>query len=436
MHSKNLDVLDFITTLNKIDEYKIIHLSSGNLNQSYRLEDIWLKKNFEFTQILFFIFISIFPIDLFIVFIRVSLRKFFSNTIDIKNFSLLKFSIGERKSKNFDSYLGYISSSDLIIRFIPGFKFKIKDDFFIESFINIKSLFFIPIIFPVRIFIFIKYFKKIKIFKKNKIVFLNLLIRSLNSPSFFNFVINNQIIKTILLHKNKQVLFPMEGRNWEKNISTYAKYSIGVMHTTLTPRHLWLSHPLYKLHELPSEIIVPGKIYKNMINKLYPIKIHISDIFRYQYLEFKKYNNNKLNVLFSLNSNFKELKIIIDRLLKLNFLDSVSFYFRPNPNASNYSQISSFIKKNGFQISYDLKPDICFYRSSAMAINYINCNIPSVYLKLDEFYSHNIFNLTSTKLIKEAYLSDLSESLILGLIKEFSLVKKIKYTNMLNNYIS
>lgn len=196
------------------------------------------------------------------------------------------------------------------------------------------------------------------------------------------------------------VLFPMEGRNWEKNITRFANCqgirSTGYLHCALTPRHFSLLDSRFLcIDERPHRIVAPSEMAYGLLKRSYG-EITYRGYFLRGSNDHTPTTSLEKCLLFSLIGDIHESEIIIRHVASLCGNIEFPIVIRLNPNTSSYKHLSKLVLSHGLSL-YDpkcpMEPFISFSRSSSVIVEYLRQNVKSVYLALDEPVSNNIFEL-------------------------------------------
>ena len=400
------------------DTKRAFNFTSGHLG-ALPLTDINIRQFFECKrlpssfciELLYFIMATLFPLKWCSILMRAFLRSHQPITKPSKS-PLLVVSLGESNYHN-DAYFGPLlksigSNNFHYLKIIGGLKTNSGVSPFIEAGLNpcelIPMMIFAPFL---RIALFVYTFRSLKFLssKSDKNLFALLSLREINSGAPLNQAL---IVKAVLRYAKKYrietLLYPLEGRNWEKilahEIRLLNKKSIGYLHCAPTPRHLsLLNNQFMTSYERPDIIIAPGQIPYNLLSKIYPnITVRKGYFLRGQ--EVKKSESmlsNSKYLLFALTGNIDESKIIIEYLAEFSRCSPMPIMIRLNQNNSSFEYLASITRQYGLEVQNkdDASPPfICFYRSSSVALDYFRSNIPIVYIAVQEILSSNIFELT------------------------------------------
>jgi hypothetical protein len=374
---------------------------------------LFLKKNFFWKGIIFYlveflkyIIYFIVPLKNILLLLRTFLRWFCSPKFESTN-SLCILSLGKQSAKD-DAYfspllINFKKKFDFI-KIVGGREFFSRNQFsYIESglkFFSLIILIFSIIFLPLTAFIYsLSSSRKIKSIH-HRLLYIYLCLREINTGTLTNNLIIIKSIKYALNNfKDKKIIFPMEGRNWEKSLVNYTNQltgkSIGYIHCALTPHHLSLiGKGFYLNKEIPTLIITPSSMSSILINKSFKGKNIRQGYFLRSEFEspFPKKASNFL--LFGLTGSIKDSKEIMSYISRSKYKEDIKI--RLNRNTSSYSILEKYaqalnlkiLKKNSNEI-----PKVCFFRSSSLALEYLRLNVTPVYLDLNQIVSSNIFDL-------------------------------------------
>ena len=413
MNSTNF--VDFFKDISNRDKKRMFNFTSGHLGNlsnpiffNIIIKDIsFLNYLYLLFKILFLLSLSIIPIKNLAFFLRASLRRILNKKLYLhKKFAVI--SVGGDNAKN-DPYLSKIlvslNSKFDYFKIVGGNRLKNSGYFFFEqTFGLIDCLKSFVYIFLVQ---FLTYFSLLNcIFSKksSKYKFLYLLssLDEMISGALYNNYLLNIFGKKISSYNTyKKLIFPMEGRNWEKKlVSHFDKSStkiIGYVHCAITPRHLSLTNKnFYSETEVPSIVITPSKMSYCLISKVFKSAKVIHGSFIREGRSFGNLLFDKNYIVFALTSSIKESKTIINSIIssKLHFKFRVEI--RINPNTNSYGPIKKLIKSNNLNLYSGLmtsKPIVCLFRSSSTAIEYLRLGVNPMYISLNSGFSNNIFDL-------------------------------------------
>ena len=385
------------------DKIILTTIVNANFLQSFK-SSLFLAK-----ELAKFIFLTLLPIKNLALILRTVLRRICSNK-HYSIHSMTVISLGNQSSAK-DPYFGVLLNNlekefDYL-KIVGGFNFQSKDYMYIESALGCLDLLKLTGSVAVLPIVTLRYLinKSWQLRGFNNLVtFITLGLKEINVGVFCN---NKIIVKSIDAwlknNETKKILYPMEGRNWEKNIVEIMNdrkiYSIGYIHCALTPRHLSLTQTgFYKPQEVPSVVVAPGEMIAQLMHKIFPNTIVRKGYFlrgsKDDASNLKKINPNTLQ--FALTGNIAESTKIIDCLAISGIQKNYQIIIRLNPNTLTYGHLAKYVKKLGLKLysaDDEFLPSICFFRSSSVALDYLKLNVMPVYLNLDEIVSNNVFDL-------------------------------------------
>ncbi len=203
------------------------------------------------------------------------------------------------------------------------------------------------------------------------------------------------------MRQGRTLLYPLEGRNWEKGVAASAHRagarSIGYLHCALTPRHLSLLNPGFlEKHEWPNTLITPGEMATQRLAKTH----RGLNVRQGYFLRGGKPPSDDPQrgpyLLFALTGNIRESEEILRNIAVFAKSSRQSIVIRLNPNTSTFPYLRQFTLELGLSL-YEPKevalPQLCFFRSSSVAIDYLRNDVVPIYLDTSEFISTNIFEL-------------------------------------------
>ena len=360
-----------------------------------------------FTRILLLLILSIIPLKNLAIFIRALLRKILNRKLKLSN-DLIVLSIGQEKLEN-DPYLSKIlvllESQFDYLKVVGGKKVKGLGFNFFEQAFNFFDF--------AKSFIFIFYSQYLAIlylliflFSKknlgNKVFFINYCLEEIISGALYNNYLLDIFGKRMSnCGRYKKIIFPMEGRNWEKKIVSNLNKSnckiVGFIHCALTPRHLSLTSKMfYSLNEIPSIVITPSSMAYNIISKTFTSTKIVRGSFIRSFYTPDNFLVKKNTILFALTSNILESEMIVKAILKSNLQNRYKIEIRLNPNTDTFKKIKNIIESNNLRLfskSSKSLPLVCLFRSSSAAIEYLRLGVNPIYINLKSGFSNNIFDL-------------------------------------------
>jgi len=359
------------------------------------------------TKLIFLLTLSIIPFKNVIFFIRGLLRKVINKNINLsKEFAVISVGYGNSAS---DPYLSKIllmlNSKFDYFKIVGGKKIKTKEFIFFEQALGIFD--FLKCFISIFLVQYLAIFSLISfLFSKNrmgtKFFFLNYCLEEITSGALYNNYLLDIFGKKINKYGSyKKVIFPMEGRNWEKKIvSNLNKFNckvIGYIHCAITPFHLSLtSKNFYDLHETPSIIITPSSMAFNLVSKIFINSKTIDGSF----IRDNHVPNNlpvdKKYIIFVLTSYIPECEIIINSIVSSGLHNHYKVEIKLHPDSSTHNKVKKMIIDNNLSLFTGFSntiPLACLFRSSSTAIEYLRVGINPVYINLKSCFSNNIFDL-------------------------------------------
>ena len=407
---------------------------SGNVNKKL----IIITKEF----LLFLIFLLL-PIKIILIFFRTLIRA--SNKLklshDLTNYFV---SIGNTSPEN-DAYFSEFINKKNIYNFIyiaSGFNCFTKDFNYIESFLDFKSIFYLfLILFFYLIFTIFFLFRYIFFIIKSDLstfFFINI-SKELRSGELFKNIILKFSFDNMCIREKisiKKIIFPMEGRNWEKNLvesSNLRKIqSVGYVHCALTDRHQSLHNPeFYNRYNIPTRIVANSIFsFRSLKNNFIESEVIKGFFTRSKYKYTANISDEKI-ITVALNSNLYESKIILDRLSQIKLPKKWFFCIRLNPNTKTFY----LLKKKCTQLNFKLfdpnkpfLPNICLYRSSSVALDYLSHNVPVYYLNICDIFENNFVKIYKFKSYNSIPINDIFDKNILRLINNKKhIIRSSKY---------
>jgi len=410
--------IEFFKDLSNQDKKRMLNFTSGHLGNFSNPtffglinKNITILNYFYLLFIFFFLlFISIIPIKNVAFFLRASLRSILNKKIHLhKNYAVI--SIGEDKPEN-DPYLSKILTS-LDTKFdyfkiVGGSKIKNDGFIFFEQTFGfsdwLKSFIFIFSINFLSYFTIFSYLFNKKSIKYKFLYLSNYLDEMISGALYNNYLLNIFGKKISAINTYDKLIFPMEGRNWEKKIVSYFNKStikiIGYVHCAITPRHLSLTNKnFYSPSEVPSIIITPSRMSYSLISKAFTSTKVVNGSFIRESRSFGNLLIDKKYIVIALTSSIKESKTIINSIISSNLHKKFKVEIRLNSNTNTYSSIKMLIRNNNLRLYSEpikLRPIICLFRSSSTAIEYLRMGVNPIYITLNSGFSNNIFDLDNT----------------------------------------
>ncbi len=418
--NRSQEIIRWMSIFSQSDNKRKFAFTSGNLGAlplpveffynfiSYKkFWFFWKNIIYLVYELLKFIVLSLIPLKNILLILRTFLRVFCNaKFIPLNSFCVI--SLGNQSLNNdayFSRWLANRKDQFEYIKIVGGLGFRSTNQFFyVESalgFFNLISVVSTIIFLPfTNMWYLLWSCRKIKSIRL-RLLYIYLCLKEINSGTFANNLIIVRSIKIALTNSTiKKIIFPMEGRNWEKLIVSYEDKkhvkTIGYIHCALTPFHFSLIHNgYYKSTEIPSVIITPSKMSTILLNKSFKGKDVRQGYFirgsNRTVLSCKKASNK---LLFVLTGNVSESKLIMSYISKSGVSKNIKI--RLNPNSSSYSTLKNYA--HALHLNLQSKddnelPKVCFFRSSSVALDYLRLNVTPVYLNLHQIVSKNIFEL-------------------------------------------
>lgn len=284
---------------------------------------------------------------------------------------------------------------------------------------------------------------------KLRVVYLILGLRDINRGVVVQNKLIHKSIQSLLSCREynfEKVIYPMEGRNWEKNIvktlNTTSLTSIGYVHCILTPRHLSLLEVgFYREREFPSVILTPSEMTFNLIKKSFKdVMVKRGFFLRGSGAKL----NNKMTIsqskiLFALTSDRNQSRKIIEHISNSKLLKKYDVIVRPNKNSSTYQALYAYAKSLGLNLYSDLSPSlmapaICFFRSSSVALDYLKNGSAPVYLRFNDEVSNNVFELDDRIKCQEVTVGKNFEFEIGVILSRKNFVEQFTGGEVISNY--
>ncbi|WP_146097368.1 hypothetical protein [Rhodoferax sp. TS-BS-61-7] len=339
---------------------------------------------------------------------RITLRKFRACFDEEPSHDLSVVSIGANLP-NKDAYLGKlleeIRAPFNYITMAAGSTTHSPENILIESLLPARTIAFLWLSLPLRapwlLFQLLCCTRKLKNIHE-KIVFICFGSMEITAGR----VLGQQIAVAAISHhlnqgKTRTLLFPMEARNWEKCIVAAAKsaqvHTIGYVHCALTPRHFGLRDNCFLSEiETPDRIIAPSEMAYNIIRTQYGDRTAKGYFLRGLNSPPRLTSSKKNYLLFALIGDMSESEKIIEAVASLRNLLKQHLVIRINPNTASFPHLKSSVTFHGLSLYDPIAmglPEVCFFRSSSVAIEYLRQNVKPVYLAIDEPISNNVFEL-------------------------------------------
>lgn len=231
--------------------------------------------------------------------------------------------------------------------------------------------------------------------------------------------------------KTRALLFPMEGRNWEKCIVKSAKSasirSSGYLHCALTPRHLaLLDNGFISPAERPNRMIAPSQMAYGLLSKAYGDIVCKGYFLRNLRTKKEGGNEPRISLLFALIGDVNESELIIRQVASFKNILQQELVIRLNPNTASFPYLEQLTRSLGLSL-YTAQapklPQICFFRSSSVAIEYLKQDVRSIYIALDEPISNNIFELDNKFGVESVHFDDVFVDNVFKLLSKPSTIQ-------------
>lgn len=451
--SDELKIKDLIHSFSDVDIKNHFSFTSGHLgalpvNDDVLVEIAVYKRLFKslkyitlfFKELIKLFILFILPVKNMAIVFRTVLRCF-CNPKPMVSHSLTVVSLGNQSSGK-DAYFGplltQLDNKFDYLKIVGGYGFRNKNYFYLESALSFFDLvkFSIYILFSPLLSLGYLLSKVVKLDRLDcKEVFFLLGLKEINSGVITqNNLIATSINAWLKNSKTNKILYPMEGRSWEKSIvkciNERSVQSVGYIHCMLTPRHLSLvMHGFYSPKEIPSIIVAPSQMIARLVRVTFPNAIVRKGYFLRGNKKESLSKKSADALLFALTGNVEESKRIMDCIAKSDIQKSHLVVIRLNPNTSSYLHLKSYaetLELDLYSADQQFSPSVCFFRSSSVALDYLKLNITPVYLTLNEVISGNVFDL-----------DDKLESMTLNVSSSFkvnldSILSKIKLSPQLD----
>jgi hypothetical protein len=415
-----------------ISDKKLVSLAQSD--DLYQMVDAGMLLVSELVK---FIIFTIFPIRNIALIIRTLLRRLYCKKIKSAQ-TMSVISLGNHSYEK-DPYFGVLLSNldekFNYLKIVGGFNFKSENYEFIESNLSYSNLLKLAMSFffsPLYVIFYLLNRSRALKENRNAIIFIILGLKEFNSSVFSNNMIILASIRSWLVNnQTKKILYPMEGRNWEKNIietmNAKSIYSIGYIHCALTPRHFSLTQKgFYRQHDIPSVIVSNSVMSEKLLSETFPEALVRKGFFLRGSKSFNKNVRQDSNtLLFALTGNIKESCEILSRLAEAEIQKTYKVIIRLNPNTSSFRYLIEYAEKHQFTLytgKENFLPRICFFRSSSVGLDYLKLNVIPVYLDINEVVSNNIFELDNKYTFSSVKLADSIRSAINAIIENQALL--------------
>lgn len=236
---------------------------------------------------------------------------------------------------------------------------------------------------------------------KEGLLFLYFSLREINQNiAYRNFILNLSLFRLASNSRVKKIMYPFEGRNWEsvlvKNMNDLKKFSLGYVHSAITPRNLILSHGGFlAVDEMPEKIITYSEMGTKILNQSLNPKNLKTGYFISNFSHDPSASFIVEDIVqIALNGSVREAKEIIETIAKMKDEYKKRIFVRPNPNDKSFKLVKKYSELNGvnlYKIGTNSIPKVCFFRSSTVALEYLVLGVKIVYLQMDEIVTANIF---------------------------------------------
>ncbi len=375
------------------------HLAEGNLPHSL------------LSQCFIFMLFMLLPLKSYVILFRALLRRHLSPPLRSKK-SLIVLSLGDSVDHQ-DPYFGkliqHIKQEFDYLKIVGGTKIRTNKYYFVEVSLSRLYLLLAIIIAPaLQLAILLQVLKiqrQIETLSLRKL-FVLLALREINSGTTLNQAIIVYALKQHI-RQDATLLYPLEGRNWEKLVVESANRlgarTIGYLHCALTPKHLSLINKgFFKKNELPSTLITPGEMAAKFLSRIF-VDLNVRQGYFLRGSEGSRNQRARAPyILFALTGDIRETKAILRKIsiFAKNILGII--VIRLNPNASSYSYLRKFTLELGLLLFDPMEaalPQFCIFRSSSVALDYLRKDVVALYLDTGELISNNIFELEDKLLI-------------------------------------
>jgi len=417
-------LVNVVSIFSNADKSRTFNFSSGNLgsipirNQGWRifLSDQNLAE-YSYIDYLWMSIKLLIPYKNVIILSRSLLRKILNTSYSNKNkITMLSLGGGEAGT---DPYFGSLPALVLVnyLKIVPGFKIKSKSYNFVESQISIFTLIKLFILSPFvgSYFLAKLYSSAISIENKRiRKLFIILALNEIGNGAAINqYILVKGLIRHLRLNNGGVILYPMEGRNWEKLLNENRIYlgakCIGYLHCAITPKHCSLLFPgLTRPVEWPDISIAPGEMPYVLLKKIHPdVSIRKGYFLRGNPAPANA-SGGEIKAVVALTGDLSESLEVLQRFAEIPQKLFRSIGVRLNINAPSYRRLSSLVVELGFSLcdSRDLiRPEICFFRSSSVAVDYLRRGTAPVYIINNDIIDSNMFSLDRYLVIKSINLN-------------------------------
>lgn len=224
----------------------------------------------------------------------------------------------------------------------------------------------------------------------------------------------------------RSIFFPMEGRNWEKQLLSRANArgvrSTGYLHCALTPRHAGLLNAgFFADAELPSVLRTSGPMAAKAIAPNLPSVQVRSGYFIRGDQPVEGTAGRGAALLFALTGDIGESHRILHAVAGLP-AGAGRALVRLNPHAASHDRLARDAREMGLELwrAGAAAPRLCFFRSSSVAIGYLRSGVVPVYLDLGEAISNNSFDLDGAQRFERVSLGDGFAGAVAALARKYA----------------
>lgn len=402
----------------EVDSYRTFSFTSGHLGAlpltDDEMRDYLAEGNLPhslLSQCFIFMLFMLLPLKSYVILFRALLRRHLSPPVRSKK-SLIVLSLGgseDHQDPYFGKLIRHIKQEFDYLKIVGGSKIRTNKYYFVEVSLNRLYLFLAIIIAPAFHLAFLlqilKIQRRIETLSLRKL-FVLLALREINSGTTLNQAIIVYALKQHI-RQDATLLYPLEGRNWEKLVVESANLlgarTIGYLHCALTPKHLSLINKgFFKKNELPCTLITPGEMAAKFLSRIF-VDLNVCQGY---FLRGSEGGSNQRArapyILFALTGDIRETKAILRKIsiFAKNIVGII--VIRLNPNASSFSYLRKFTLELGLLLFDPMEaalPQLCIFRSSSVALDYLRKDVVALYLDTGELISNNIFELEDKLLI-------------------------------------
>jgi hypothetical protein len=178
--------------------------------------------------------------------------------------------------------------------------------------------------------------------------------------------------------------------------------------------------------ERPNRMIAPSEMAYGLLIKAYGDIVRKGYFLRSPHRRGGGINRSQTSLLFALIGDAGESELIIRQVASLKNILQEQLVIRLNPNTASFLHLKQLTCSLGLSLytpQAPFLPQICFFRSSSVAIEYLKQDVRSIYLALDEPVSNNIFELDNKFGIESVHVDDAFGDNIFGLLRKPSPIK-------------